>query len=139
MPGHAEDQDRVGVLHRPLQANVRGGGHRPQIIEVQHDQGKARAAGQQVGGAEGHPEAASAAHPEQRREIGPGRRGGVGIERVGGVHEGHLSAGRRDAGNEGQEQAAGSGGAGTDDLAEPARRKQTEQAVDPLALPPWRG
>ena len=109
-----------------------------ELVEIQHHQGKAGATSEQVGSAQGRPEPGATLHPEQRGEIDPRRRGGRRIERVHPVDEGHLATRSRDAGNEGQEQAAGSGGPGTDDLAEPARREATEQVVDPFALPPWR-
>jgi len=75
--------------------------------------------------AERYPQVTATAHPKQGGEIGARRGGGVRVERIHPVHERHLAtrARSRDPGDEGQEQAAASGGSGTDDLAEPTRRK----------------
>jgi hypothetical protein len=132
-----DDQCRVAVFHRPLQPDLSGERHGPEVVEVEDDQREAGTTGEQIGGAQRRAETACTLHPEQRGEIDAGRRGGGGIERIHPVHVGHLPA-SRDPGDEGQEQAAAAGGSGADDLAEPTRREQPEQAVDPFTIPPWR-
>jgi hypothetical protein len=148
MPLAAHDQGGAGPFHGALEPDTGRRGDGAEVVQIQDDQGKARAAGEQIGSAERYPQAAATAHPEQGGEIGARRGSRERIERIHPVHEGHLAAltaappvattRSRDPGDEGQEQAAGSGGPGTDDLAEPARREHAEQAVDPFALPPWR-
>src|SRR4030095_13586370 len=102
-----------------------------------NNQGKAGTASEQIGSAQRRTETASTLHPEQRREVDSRRRGGRRIERIHPIHVGHRPGGG-DPGDDGEEQAAAPGGSRTDDLAEPARREQTEQAVDPFTIPPWR-
>ena len=92
MASAPDDQDGVAALHRALQPQMGRGGHRPELVQVHHDQGEPGAADQEIGRAERHPEPAATLHPQQGGEIGACRRGGSRIERVHPVHEGHLPA-----------------------------------------------
>ena len=102
-----ENQRGVAVLHRPLQPELGGRGHGPELVQIEHDQGEARAPGEQIGGAQRDAQSPPALHPQQRGEIHAGRRGRGGIERIHAIHVGHLPV-SRDPGDEGQEQAAAS-------------------------------
>ena len=88
---HADVLEGRARVQRAPAADGRGG-HGPELVQVQHDQGESGAADEEIGGAERHAEPAAALHPQQRGEIGARRRGGCRVERVHPVHEGHLTA-----------------------------------------------
>src|SRR5262245_31758156 len=142
--GSAEDQDGRCPLHRALQPEAERG--RDAIIpgewslaEVERHHREARAAGEKVGGAQSRLKPSAAPHPEEARELHSRRPGRGGIERVNGIDQRDLSPRPRGAGEQGQEQAAASGGPGTDDLAELSRGESAEQEIYPSRVPPWRG
>ena len=140
----AEDQDGGRPLHRALQPEAERGrdalipGERP-LAEIERHHGEARTAGEEIGGAKGRRKPPAALHPQQARELDARRHGRGGIERIGAIDQRDLAARRRGAGEQGQEQAAASGGPGTDDLAEPSRGESAEQEIYPSRVPPWRG
>jgi hypothetical protein len=64
-----DDQCRVAVFHRPLQPDLSGERHGPEVVEVEDDQREAGTTGEQIGGAQRRAETACTLHPEQRGEV----------------------------------------------------------------------